>query len=155
MSAVVSESSGKRGGACQDFEINIASIIDAFTVLIAFMLVSASYLSIGILDAGVAAAGIASNGNTPPSVNVTLEIVKGEKLVLKVTGKANNTINIEPKSGAADYVALTDHMKGLKSKWQDMNAVTLLADETVEYKQVVKTMEVLRQSMPVVLLGGF
>jgi biopolymer transport protein ExbD len=44
------------GGNSQDADINLAPIIDCFTVLIAFMLVSASFLSIGVLDAGIAAA---------------------------------------------------------------------------------------------------
>ena len=35
----------------QDFELNITSIIDCFTVLIAFILTSASFISIGIIDA--------------------------------------------------------------------------------------------------------
>ena len=41
----------------KDFDLNLAPIIDCMTVLITFMLASASFLSIGILDAGVAAAG--------------------------------------------------------------------------------------------------
>ena len=37
-----------------DFELNLAPIIDCFTVLIAFILISASFASINILDAGIA-----------------------------------------------------------------------------------------------------
>ena len=44
------------GSGGQDFELNLASLIDCFTVLITFLLASASFLSVGILDAGVAAA---------------------------------------------------------------------------------------------------
>ena len=37
----------------QDFDVNITPIIDSFTVLITFMLASASFLSVGIFDAGI------------------------------------------------------------------------------------------------------
>lgn len=159
MSGVVSEAggsrAGSRAGASQDFEINIASIIDAFTVLIAFMLVSASYLSIGILDAGVAAGGVAAATDTPPSVSVMVEIAGNQQLTLKVTGKATQTIKLEPIAGVMDLAKLSSELTTLKSKWSDLNAITLSADETVEYKSVVLGMEAIRKQIPAVLLGGF
>ena len=45
---------GKRKHAGEtDFELNLASIIDCFTVLITYLLVSASFISLGILDVSV------------------------------------------------------------------------------------------------------
>mgnify|MGYP003351965824 CR=1 FL=1 len=39
----------------QDFELNLASIIDCLTVIIAFLLLSSSFVSYGTLDTAVAA----------------------------------------------------------------------------------------------------
>ena len=143
------------GGNSQDVELNLASIIDCFTVLIAFMLASASFLSIGILDAGVAAAGATAASDKPPSVNMTVELAKDQKLVIKLSGKATNTIPLEALNGKWNYEALAQNLGSTKSRFSDLNAVTLTADNSIEYKDVVKAMEVIRKTIPVVLLGGF
>ena len=139
----------------QDFELNIASIIDCFTVLIAFMLASTSFLAIGILDAGVAAAGNTATDSTPPPVNVTLQLTGSRDLEVKWSGKETNSVRIPAKSGKADYDAMTSALASVKSRWNGVNAVTLSADNTVEYRDVVQAMDVARKTLPVVLLGGF
>jgi biopolymer transport protein ExbD len=151
-------SAGISGGGqdnSQDFELNLASIIDCFTVLIAFMLASAAYLSIGILDAGVAAAGATASSEKPPAVNVTVELDQDQKMVVKLSGKVTNTIPIEAQGGKWNYEALTQNLTSTHSRFNDVNAVTLTANNAIAYKDVVKTMEVIRKTMPVVLLGGF
>lgn len=155
MSSVGSTGSGKRGDDSQDFELNIASIIDCFTVLIAFMLASASFLAIGILDAGVAAAGATANTTKPPSVNLTLQLMPDHKIQLKLNGKANRTNMLAGVSGDWDLAGLTKGLNGLKAQYPDLNAITLTADNTIEYKDVIKTMDTVRKSIPAVLLGGF
>ncbi len=147
--------SGSGQGNGQDFELNLASIIDCFTVLIAFMLASASFLSIGILDAGVAAAGAAPASDAPPSVNVTIELSPAHKLAVKLTGKVTSTNSFDAIGDAWNYEAMTKALAETKGKYSDINAVTLVADNTIEYKDVIKTMEAIRKTVPVVLLGGF
>ncbi|MBC7691510.1 MAG: biopolymer transporter ExbD [Methylotenera sp.] len=150
-------SAGVESGNGQDFELNLASIIDCFTVLIAFMLASASFLSIGILDAGIAAAGAttASTG-TPPAVNVTVELKPGQVLQVVVSGKRNDKILINPGSDQKwDLEKLTAQLKTLKGQWPDLNSATLVADNDVQYRDVVLTMDVTRKTLPAVMLGGF
>ena len=48
-----------------DFELNLASMIDCFTVLIAFLLASSSFLSIGALDVSVI--GASAPQDNPPN----------------------------------------------------------------------------------------
>lgn len=139
-----------------DFELNLASIIDCFTVLITFMLASASFISIGILDAGVAASASATaEKSTPPPVNYTLELYKDFKYVLKVKGKSNSTETIHGKDGAWDYASLEKQLVGLKAKWPEVGAITLEAQNDVQYKEVVLTMDRVRKTLPAVLLGGY
>ena len=149
------ESGGGRGKAGQDFDLNIASIIDAFTVLIAFMLASASFLAIGIFDAGVSAAGQTSASDKPPSIAVTIDLGANHQFNVKTTGKSQSSNAIAAKGEDMDFDSLTSALSGLKSKWSDLNAVTLTADNSVQYKDVIKAMEVTRKTIPVVLLGGF
>ena len=155
MSGAIQQEGGSGSGASQDFDLNLAPIIDAMVVLIAFMLASASYLAIGFLDAGVSAAGAESTGAAPPSVTITVEMNAAKELTLKVVGKANATTRIPAAEGKADHVELNRKIVELTGTWKDLSAVTLVADSAVEYREVVGAMEHLRKSVPVVLLGGF
>lgn len=148
-----SEGSGKSGS--QDFELNLASIIDCLTVLITFLLASASFLSIGILDAGIAAAGASVSDGAPPPINITVELAKDFGLAVKVSGKTTSNTTLPAKNGAWDYEALNQNLAALKKQWPEVSAATLSADNSVEYRHVVKSMEVVRKTLPAVLLGGF
>jgi biopolymer transport protein ExbD len=143
-----------------DVELNLAPIIDCFTVLITFMLASASFLSIGILDAGIAAAGAtAATPSAPPPITLSIELKDSHAIVVKVTGKENRTATIPAaqKDGSADWNhdQLTAQLNELKGRYPAVQAATLSADNGVEYKTIVKSMEVVRKSVPAVLLGGF
>jgi biopolymer transport protein ExbD len=147
---------GKREGS-QDFELNLASIIDCFTVLITFMLASASFLSLGILDAGVAAAGASQAATTEkaPAVNVTVELRKGFEIGLKVSGRETSTTELAPVSGAFNFDSLEAKLRSVRERWPDTQAVTLSAADDVPYAQVVSVMDRVRKTIPAVLLGGF
>ena len=138
-------------GSGQDFELNLAPIIDCFTVLIAFMLVSATFLAIGIFDAGISAAGSKAASTTPPPITMTLHINANKTMSLQVTGKMQKTIPI-----AADgTTALVDQLKDLRTRFPAATSLTLKADDKVPYSDVIKTMESVRATIPLVLLGGF
>lgn len=146
---------GGRGSTSQDFELNLASIIDCFTVLISFMLVTASFLSIGILDAGIAAAGATSTGAEPPPINLTIELKRDFSIAFKVVGKESRNDLIAPANGTWNSEQLQGQLNGLKARFPGLSAATLQADNQVEYLGVVKMLEVTRRSIPAVLLGGF
>src|SRR3989338_6075956 len=100
MSAGISSGGlNKPGSQSQDFELNLASIIDCFTVLVTFLLASSAFLSIGILDAGIAAGGSTTPDNkAAPLVQLALDLLPGHKMEVRVTGKVNQTISI-PSDG--------------------------------------------------------
>ncbi len=132
----------------QDFDLNLASIIDCLTVLITFTLASASFLSIGILDAGVSSAGEEAKSEIPPEINLSIELKQDQRIELKIQGKVNKTDTLS-------FEKLTPYLKELKARWPSLQSATLLAQNRVEYKEVIKTMEELKKSLPLVLLGGF
>lgn len=148
-------SQGSGHGADQDFDLNLAPIIDCFTVLITFMLASATFLSIGILDAGITAAGAAGTPSSPPPINVSIDLKRGNTISLKVTGKENRTLTFAPKNGSWDHAALAAELSAIKSRWPAVDAATLSGDDSVEYQDIVKSMEITRKTLPAVLLGGF
>ena len=152
MSASFGQDGGKGG---QDFDLNLAPIIDCLTVLITFMLASSSFLSIGLLDAGVAAGAAVTDNTTPPPVNIEVELGQDHQMTVKVTGKATSTTPVGKAGNEWNYDQLTKNLASLKAQWPNVNAVTLTAQNAVEYQNVVKSMEVIRKTIPVVLLGGF
>ncbi|MBN21273.1 MAG: hypothetical protein CL678_08285 [Bdellovibrionaceae bacterium] len=142
-------------GSDQDFYLNLAPIIDCFTVLIAFMLMSASFLSIGILDAGISAGGAKASEAKPPPINLTLELMKNQSLRLVVTGKTNFKRTLTAQNGEWNYKNLTEELQKLKKKFPQVKAITLKAENSIPYKDIVKTMDVTKEEMPAILLGGF
>jgi biopolymer transport protein ExbD len=146
---------GGKGHQSQDFELNITSIIDTFTVLITFMLASASFLSIGILDAGISAGGETASAATPPSVNVEVTLGKDMAYVIKLSGKVTSQTPVPGKEGKYDVDGLGRALKDVKSRFTDVSAATLVAENAVEYTDIVRAMETTRKTLPYVLLGGF
>lgn len=155
MSHVSSGGSGARGGESQDFELNLASIIDCLTVLITFLLASTAFISIGILDAGVAAAGSTAKDGTPPPINLTLELSKDHRMTVKTTGKSSTSQSVAAKADQWDMDSLTQKLQAVHQQFPTVSAITLTADNSVEYKDVVQVMDTTRKTIPVVLLGGF
>lgn len=135
----------------QDFDLNLAPIIDAFTVLIAFMLVSATFLAIGIFDAGISAGGAKASSTTPPPVTLTLQLKNDRTMVLQVTGKMNKSSPFQ----AEGYAPLLAQLQDLRTRFPAATSLTLKADDKVAYADVIKTMEQIKTQIPLVLLGGF
>src|SRR3954469_14560582 len=98
MSAGAALPGGSGKNQSQDFELNITSIIDTFTVLITFMLASASFLSIGLLDAGISAGGDTASSAKPPSVNVEIRLTADHGYRIQLSGKATSTLTVAAKA---------------------------------------------------------
>ena len=140
----------------QDFELNLASIIDCFTVLVTFLLASSAFLSIGILDAGIAAGGSTTpDAKAPPSIQLSVDLKPNHVMEIHVTGKVNQNIGIAAAGGEWNYTKLVAELDQVKSKFPDVSGVTLKAEESIEYGEVISGMEAVRKSIPAVLLGGF
>jgi biopolymer transport protein ExbD len=144
-----------KGHRSQDFELNITSIIDTFTVLITFMLASASFLSIGIFDAGISAGGETTQTPQPPPISVEISLRGDHSFVVKLTGKVSSTTTVPAKQGSADVEGLASNLGAVKARFGQVQAATLIAENTVEYREVILAMETTRKTLPFVLLGGF
>lgn len=147
---------GSEGGSnSQDFDLNLAPIIDCFTVLITFMLVSASFLSIGILDAGAGIPGQASATQTSPVEVIQIELQPQFGIEIKLTGAQNQTIQLPAQSGKWDYDGLSRELTNTRQKWPKVDTLILSAANDIEYIHLITSMEKIRKLYPGVLLGGF
>jgi biopolymer transport protein ExbD len=142
----------RRAEGEQDFDLNIASVIDCFTVLITYLLVSASFISISAMDIDVAGAGDAPQSEPPP-VSIAVQMESNHSLVIKVTGAMRNEWVVAPKDGTWDTDALGAKLADLKEKWPVVQSALLGADEALEYREVVKVVETAKKSHPSITLG--
>lgn len=149
--------SKKRGQGSPDFEINIAPIIDCFVVLIAFLLISSSYLAIGILDAGVQAGSVTpETTNAPAPVSVVVSLETNGRLAVKLSGARNEKLEVPAGAdGRWDWSRLTSRLTEIKHQWPAVDGLVLTANPDTEYRDVVLGMEVVRKTIPNVLLGEF
>lgn len=153
MSVDVSPLGGSRKGGRseQDFDLNLAPIIDCFTVLITFMLVSASFLSIGVLDASAVGSPEAVEANQAPDpVSITLSIREDHSMVFKITGKENSQLS--PIRSKQELEATLSKLKG---QWSTVQGITIEASNQTSTEELLSTMEASRKVFPGVALGGF
>ena len=156
MSGKLGALASKHSHGEQDFELNIASIIDCFTVLITYLLVSASFITIGVLDVNVAPSSpsvtLPSEASKAPlTIFVNLRATKG--IQLRVDGASEPLIAFPPKDGDWDFTSLSDQILGLKQKYPELASATLNAADDIEYREVVKAVETIRKNVPAVTMG--
>jgi biopolymer transport protein ExbD len=148
----------KQGEFDQDFELNIASIIDCFVVLIAFVLVSTSFFSIGIIDAEVAGASDAAT-SSPQATPAAIELRADHSIVLKSGMFGQNVTKIAAlasASGAAwNYARLASSLATLTTQNPELKSAIVSAENSVSYRDVMASMEVAKGKIAQVNLGGF
>lgn len=138
--------------ADQDFEINIASIIDCFTVLITYLLACASFISIGVFDVSVLSPG-PTTPQEEPKVNLSIRMDPNHSFVVKVSGAESATLSIPPANGVWDLARLSDSIRPIKERWADLNTAVIAAEENVPYRDLVKVIETAKDVVPAVYLG--
>lgn len=154
-------SHGGGGESEGDIELNLAPIVDCFTVLIAYLLVSMSFLSLGFFEAGVAMTGPppATMDNTPPPevpISFSIAISDANHLQLKLTGGKTNldqTIAMDPKDGAFDLDGLKTRIADLVKTYPDIKEANVSADPAVRYKSIVSVIEAVKTALPKVFLA--
>lgn len=148
--AHVDTSGGRGKGASQDFELNLAPIIDCLVVLIAFLMVSMSYLSIQMLDAGISSPG-----------GMVQSSSKGVSLDVKIMGNDQLKITLQKngKTLSKSNVAFADFDGSLKAVLAQTDispeAALLSAEDQIPYERVIQVMDQVRNHVSKVQLSGF
>jgi hypothetical protein len=142
----------------QDFELNLAPVIDCFTVLITYLLVTASFISLAVLDAGVAArTPIAASEAAILPFNVEIVLCDNGDVAFRITGAPipNPPLPVRPRGDKKwDMVGTARKMENLMRQFARLQEVTISAEPTVPYRELVRSVEVLRKFVPKVYLAG-
>lgn len=153
MSAIASaESSSGKGALPQDCELNIASIIDCLTVLITYLLAVASFISIAAVEAQVEskAPTISNPSDPPPLISIRLMPDKRIEVSTEVSGQApeKQTIPSLP-DGGWNFLGVTQNLEAAKQKYSMLKFISFSADNSIEYLDIVKTVETIKSILPV------
>jgi biopolymer transport protein ExbD len=134
-----------------DFDLNITPIIDCFTVLIAYLLISASFISIGFLDVAVMTPSESEQGL--PDVTLTLEVQEGHTVAFKVSGADKREFAVKAKAdGAWDEEQIQSRIEEIKAKWPQLAEAVVTAENKIQYREIVRVIQTVRKSLPKVYL---
>lgn len=142
----------KRHEEEQDFELNIASIIDCFTVVITYLLVSASFISLGVLDTSSADGSVSIEQVKKETLELTIHMSVDRQLILNTSGTQKSHIAIPALNGSWDFTTMNNYLQDYKNKF-NLQAANLSAANAVEYKDVVRGLERIREQIANVYLG--
>lgn len=141
----------------QDVEINIASIIDCLVVLIAYTLISASFLSIGILEASVVPPGAQADPAVKPEARITIDIKHTHAIQVGVSTPEGSMVEsseiVSTNQGEPDLDTLEAKLEVLRGKFGGLTSAIMTADHAVQYRRVVATIERTRKTLPSIVLG--
>jgi biopolymer transport protein ExbD len=151
MAGAIDSSSGT------DVELPLAPIIDCFVVLISFLLISATYVSVSIFNADVAIVEQTSNpSEVTTGILASLEVTENGDYRIVLSGDVNESYEVPKKRSIKEQKAELDiKLKELKTKYETVRNITLKAANNIPYKDLVNAMEVARVYYPQILLGGF
>ncbi len=124
-----------------DFELNLASIIDCFTVLITYLLVSASFITLGVLDVTVTSSLATSEQTHTHDISLSVGIKPGGRFSILLEGTQKAAYSIDPKDGGWDYDTLISQLKVIHEKYPDLQGGVVNVEDNIIYKDVVKTIE--------------
>lgn len=123
-------------------ELMLVPMIDIFTVLVTFLLMTAVFSRITILQLDLPSSNTASAG-TPPEFRLEV-IVRHEGFELTNGTKLIATL---PKvAGQYDFKTLTQMAASLKRDYPDANDASVLLERDVEYDYLIQAMDAIRST---------
>ena len=149
---------GRGRGSPADFDINLAPIIDCFTVIIAFLLASAAFLSIGVFEAAVPSAnpgqGQQSLSNTS-TIDVVATLKSNGDFEISWSGVKSGSSKVAAQGGA-NLKAFADELKKIRDSVDSAvpGSLEIRAADGSSYSDIIEVLESARPSFPAVILGG-
>jgi len=143
-------------------ELDLVPIMNLVTILIPFLLMASSFVTLAVIDSTLPAIGAppdSSNDDTEETLSLKIVItdngytVAGNDAVLKTEsdeGEANQpTIPCKkagcPSIDAYDGKELTSLLSQIKDRWPDEENVVLVPEDDVSYEVLVLTMDSARE----------
>lgn len=137
----------------EEANVNIASIIDCFTVIITYLLSAASLVSISALEAG-----LITNSNDPVDPNVKPK----ENIELSVRNAGTVDLYFKDIAGKVDHLIfksedvteIAKKVNDIKASHPDLKYISLFSEDKVQYDFLTKVVSTQKNILPVVFVGG-
>src|SRR6185295_4700630 len=122
-------------------ELMLVPMIDIFTVLVTFLLMTAVFSKTVVLQLNLPAA--ASEFKEPPP-GLVIEVMVRKNL-LQVADRNSGPLATLPNTAAGyDYNGLTEYLKRVKAKFPDKTDATILLEKDTPYDILVQVMDRVR-----------
>jgi len=122
-------------------ELLLVPMIDIFTVLVTFLLMTAVFSRTVILELKLPPAN-AQFKDPPPGLQ--LEITVRRDSLLVADRNSGPLAPLPNKNGAYDYDALSQYLQQVKAKFPDKTEATVLLEPQIPYDTVVQVMDHVR-----------
>jgi len=128
-------------------EINVTTFMNLMVVLVPFLLMTAVFSHITILDLNLPPPGSASKQPKKPPFELRLTI-RPDMLVLS-DNQGGLIKRIRQKNKAHNYAQLKQTLKQIKQRFPDKTALTILAEQTTRYDDLIQAMDASRSYLTI------
>jgi biopolymer transport protein ExbD len=122
-------------------ELLLVPMIDIFTVLVTFLLMTAVFSRTVILELKLPPANAEF---TPPPPGLQLEVVVRKEALLVDDRNSGPLASFPNRNGGYDYDALSHYLQQVKSRFPDKTDATVLLEPDTAYDVVVQVMDRMR-----------
>jgi len=141
------------GSNNQEVDINITPIIDCFTVLITFLLASASFLSIGFFEVSTPGNGVDA-AQIEPDTELVVKVKSNQIAEFREKGKKNGILRFD-LSKPESVKSLETELDTLKSNDYKLTQILVSADDEVGFQALSQVMGHLNRTNLPVVVGEF
>lgn len=143
----------------EDVELNLAALIDIFSIMLFFLMTTVTFLTLKTLNAAVpAAAKKGESVDTKDGVNVSVEI-KPTGYVLKASGQPQNQsasrLDIDKtfareSDGTLPTKDLTEELWEIKKVASEVKVIMIFPEDGTQFQDVISTMDASRDMPSIV-----
>ena len=123
-------------------ELNITTFMNLMVVLVPFLLMTAVFSHITVLDLNLPPPGSVTKQSKKPPFELRLTI-RPDMLVLS-DNQGGLIKRIRQKNKAHNYALLKQTLKQIKRRFPDKAALTILAEQTTRYDDLIQAMDASR-----------
>jgi len=121
--------------------LNLVPMIDIFTVLVTFLLMTAVFYRTVILELNLPTA---QNNDTPPPPTLQLEVMV-RKATIQVADRGSGLLQEFPNSAQGyDLAALSGFLQRVKQRFPEKLDATILLEPDIPYDTLVQVMDTVR-----------
>ncbi len=119
--------------------LNLTPMMDVFTVLVVFLLITAVFTSITVMELSVPT----SAGGSASNPNFTIEVIV-RKAGLEISNGASVEAAIPKIDDKYDLKKLSEMLLRLKAQYPEKEDATVLMEPKVEYDYLIQVMDAVR-----------